>query len=459
MRFLRSSEVGGIQITLECREDHLKFELEMLPNLIFQEIVDERYEKQRKPPAQLNVPVMSGRVIVPLQFGIQKALENEVNPVKVPDTGTPLIPQVPLTLQHNEHQQTAADSILDTLKIQNTCLAILYTACGKSYIMMYLISKVSAQRTLILVSSCQLMKQLIDLAESFYPGMVGYIQGKKRPKSHHRIVIGMYQTFQKQTSFDSIGRFSFFIVDEVHTCGTFLANQLFYNISCDYFLGLTATQTRKDGGMTILHKWLGEPSVIIRPKRLSMSCEIIIYQFPWIYTNFCPEKYTEWIDWLQRHEERNHAMLQFITHELICVRKRRNMILFTERVLHAENFAQLLLTHPHVIEQDLTVGLYHGHINESDRAEAIEKDLIVSTVPSLGVGVSIPRINTLVRLLPRKEIAQSLGRCLRKQHLDGVVVVDFCDQLYSQKLHRLKVYREELIFHQFPPKYNFITHA
>lgn len=346
-----------------------------------------------------------------------------------------------------ELRQVQEDIVTDTIKHLETHPAasiIAPTGIGKSFIIGELFSRLSVPRTCIVVPNITLFNQTKVFFNDFFPGLsVGCIQGQNKIKGDEKICIASLDTLKSRK--DKIkqlyGSFDLIIFDESHKLGSILNNELLYRLPCRYLIGLSATKERADNGHFIIEKWFGKPIVEAQVNRMKMDCQVILCKFPF-KTSFDPDRYSEYIDFLVGHKERNRAMLKYLRH-LVVKKGRKNILILTERLKHLNIFADMIEADQNI---NLSVGRYDGTKTPTEREEALKADVICSTTSSFGTGVSIVRLDTLLFIAPRVSISQSIGRILRKVHDNGAIIVDFQDQLKKQAQKRLEIMKQELIF-------------
>jgi superfamily II DNA or RNA helicase len=104
----------------------------------------------------------------------------------------------------------------------------------------------------------------------------------------------------------------------------------------------------------------------------------------------------------------------------------------------------LLQRDPLFSSGEKTCGLYIGEMKNADRKVSEAKDVILGTFKLASVGMDIPSLNTLLLASPRKEIEQSVGRILRKDHEVHPLIIDIIDNhnvFKSQARERKKFYK------------------
>lgn len=422
---------------------------EIMGNTVFQPISSSN--KVDLPTIQLAYQKDKDVLYLPRAFGYDLMTRMNLNGKDILDTNeSDPYEELTSTIVLRDTQKDIVDTTIQHLSTHPCASIIAPTGIGKSFILGDLVSKLRVKRALIVVPNITLFNQTRAFFAEFFQTKVGYIQGQTKIKKDERITIASLDTLKSRRDKISelYGYFDLIIFDEVHKLGSALNNELLYRLPCRYLVGLSATKQRADNGHFIVEKWFGEPIVNVKVNRMKMECQVHLMKFPY-KTSFNPDAYSSWIDWLVEHVERNKAMLRYLKH-LVTKKGRKNILILTERLSHVELFANMIREESSI---DLTVGEYDGEKNQAERQLALKADIIVSTTSSFGTGVSIERLDTLLFICPRKSIQQALGRVLRKAHENGVIIVDFIDQLRRQSETRLEIMKEELIFKDTETQY------
>jgi len=319
------------------------------------------------------------------------------------------------------------------------------TAFGKTVVAAYLIAE-RAVNTLVLVHRQQLLDQWVARLTSFLgwePQSIGQIGGGKR-KPGGLIDVALLQSLARQGRVDElVTDYGQVIVDECHhvPAGTF--EQVARAARARYFVGLSATPTRKDGRQPILFMQCGpirfrsdprrqaaerpfEYRAIVRPTGFALpppgALETVSTAGPGIQ---------ELYSLLAADEERNALIAEDV---IRTVRAGRSPVVLTERREHLETLADLL--RPEVAN----VVLLHGGLGAKKRREIVqqltaiepsEERVLVATGRYLGEGFDDARLDTLFLALPiswRGTLAQYAGRLHRlDEGKTEVIVYDYAD--------------------------------
>ena len=319
------------------------------------------------------------------------------------------------------------------------------TAFGKTVVAAYLIAE-RAVNTLVLVHRQQLLDQWVARLTSFLglePKSIGQIGGGKR-KPGGLIDVALLQSLSRQGRVDElVTNYGQVIVDECHhlPAGTF--EQVARAAKARYFVGLSATPTRKDGHHPILYMQCGpiryrsdprrqaaerpfEHRVIVRPTRFVLPLPGAPYT-----ASTAAGGIQELYSLLAADQERNALIVEDV---IRAVRAGRSPVVLTERREHLGTLADLL--RPEVAN----VVLLHGGLGAKKRREivqrltaieATEERVLVATGRYLGEGFDDARLDTLFLALPiswRGTLAQYAGRLHRlDEGKTEVIVYDYAD--------------------------------
>ena len=303
-----------------------------------------------------------------------------------------------------------------------------------------------AVNTLVLVHRQQLLDQWVARLTSFLglePKSIGQIGGGKR-KPGGLIDVALLQSLSRQGRVDElVTDYGQVIVDECHhlPAGTF--EQVARAAKARYFVGLSATPTRKDGHHPILFMQCGpiryrsdprrqaaerpfEHRAIVRPTRF-------VLQPPGgpDAASTADPSIQELYSLLAADHQRNALIVEDV---IRAVRAGRSPVVLTERREHLETLADLL--RPEVAN----VILLHGGLGAKKRREIVqrltaieasEERVLVATGRYLGEGFDDARLDTLFLALPiswRGTLAQYAGRLHRlDEGKTEVIVYDYAD--------------------------------
>lgn len=312
------------------------------------------------------------------------------------------------------------------------------TAFGKTVVALSMISK-RKTNTLILVHRTQLIEQWKARISSFLNitedeiGIIG--GGKKKPKG--KIDIATIQSLcKKRVVDDVVGDYGMVIVDECHHLSAVSFELVARQCKAKYFLGLSATLTRKDGHHPIIFMQCGQirykvndlkeaakrpfhHRVIIRNTDLSLD------------KNEDDITINEIYDVLSHDELRNMTIVKDV---ISALKEKRSPVVITERKEHLDYFEN------YFCGKVKNVFVLKGGMRKKQRDEVYEKlqtlpeneeRLILTTGKYLGEGFDDARLDTLFLTLPvswKGTLAQYAGR-LHRLHdsKQKVLIYDYVD--------------------------------
>ena len=275
------------------------------------------------------------------------------------------------------------------------------------------------------------------------PKSIGQIgAGKRKPGGI--IDVALLQSLARQGRVDEVVTdYGQVIVDECHhlPAGTF--EQVARAAHARYFVGLSATPTRKDGHQPILFMQCGPIRYQSDPRRQAaerpfehraiVRCTQFVLPVP-----LTPEaaanagpSIQELYSLLAADQERNALIVEDV---IGAVRAGRSPVVLTERREHLETLAGLLSG------QAANVITLHGGLGAKQRREIAERlatidasaeRVLIATGRYLGEGFDDARLDTLFLALPiswRGTLAQYAGRLHRlDEGKTEVIVYDYAD--------------------------------
>ena len=222
------------------------------------------------------------------------------------------------------------------------------------------------------------------------------------------------------TIFDSIG---FTIIDEVHHISSEVFSNALFKIVTKNMLGLSATMNRKDGTTKVFKMFLGD--VIFKGKRdeeRNVQVRGILYnsnddEFNHVVTDHRGNPaYSTMICKLCEYNRRSEFILQVLSDLLKENSEQQIMIL-----AHNKSILKYLFD---AIEyrKIAPVGYYVGGMKEKALKETEGKQIVIATYAMASEALDIKTLTTLIMATPKTDIEQSVGRILRDNHSNPIVV-------------------------------------
>jgi len=111
----------------------------------------------------------------------------------------------------------------------------------------------------------------------------------------------------------------------------------------------------------------------------------------------------------------------------------------------AQNKSILIYLHDAIQHRDMaTVGYYVGGMKKKALSETEKKQIVIATYAMASEGLDIKTLTTLILATPKTDITQAVGRILRKQDVDALVI-DIVDQhgvFQRQWVKRRRIYKK-----------------
>lgn len=342
-----------------------------------------------------------------------------------------------------------------------------------------------------------MMKQWFDRIKQYVPNAkIGLVQRDQCQTEGKDVIIMSVKTVaNREFSKHAFENIAVVIWDEIHLMCTRTFSQAFPKLAAKYTMGLSATPYRRDQCETIFQSFIG-PVVYMRKRGRDESIEarcitFLMDNIEVSYNRFNKVQYTPTTVATINRPERTKWLAEYVAN---LGAQGRCVLVLGEYVSHLKElqrqieelqprkaaslqqiYAFMMAWHRRlgadsglrILPQDVgrmiarrmwspvSCGLYIGEMKNDQRRISEDKDIILGTYKLASVGMDIPSLNCLVFASPRKEIEQSVGRILRKQHEEfKPLIIDVIDNhtLYqSQSRERKKFYRNygyKLIYQQ-----------
>jgi superfamily II DNA or RNA helicase len=382
------------------------------------------------------------KMYVPRFFGIEHF--GEPKEVKIPE-GDNI--EVPFVGTLRDYQVEVVDAFRAATTSSSGGLVNLPCGYGKTTVALNIVS-VMRKKTLIIVHKEFLLNQWVERIQQYLPSArVGRIQGQIIDIEGKDIVIGMLQSLSMKDYEDSVfSSFGMLLIDEVHHIGSEVFSCALYKIVTKYTLGLSATMDRKDGTTYVFKMFLGDIVYkISEKKQRNVQVRSIQYKsddraFNTVEYDFRGNPaYSTMISKLCEHRPRSEFILKVVQDMFVENPAQQIMII-------AHNKNVLTYLHDAIAEREIaTVGYYVGGMKESALKKTEEKQVVIATYAMAAEALDIKTLCTLIMVTPKTDIEQSVGRILRSDHEQPVVVdiVDSHDPFIKQWNKRKTFYKKE----------------
>ena len=382
------------------------------------------------------------KMYVPRFFGIEHF--GEPKEVKIPE-GDNI--EVPFVGTLRDYQVEVVDAFRAATINSSGGLVNLPCGYGKTTVALNIVS-VMRKKTLIIVHKEFLLNQWVERIQQYLPSArVGRIQGQIIDIEGKDIVIGMLQSLSMKDYEDSVfSSFGMLLIDEVHHIGSEVFSCALYKIVTKYTLGLSATMDRKDGTTYVFKMFLGDIVYkISEKKQRNVQVRSIQYKsddraFNTVEYDFRGNPaYSTMISKLCEHRPRSEFILKVVQDMFVENPAQQIMII-------AHNKNVLTYLHDAIAEREIaTVGYYVGGMKEAALKKTEEKQVVIATYAMAAEALDIKTLCTLIMVTPKTDIEQSVGRILRSDHEQPVVVdiVDSHDPFIKQWNKRKTFYKKE----------------
>ena len=321
----------------------------------------------------------------------------------------------------------------------------LYCGFGKTCLALWIISKLK-KKTLVIVHKSFLMNQWKERIEQFLPGArVGTIQGETIDIEDKDIVLGMLQSISmKEYPWSLFQEFGLTIIDETHHISAEVFSRSLFKIVTKYMLGLSATMKRKDGLTRVFKMFLGD--VVYKKERENTNLKVraIKYEsndeeYGKDILNFRGQIfYAKMINKLCDFNRRSEFILK-VLFDLLKEREGQQIMIL------AHNKSLLKYFYDAIEHRKMaTVGYYVGGMKEKDLKITETKRIVIATYAMASEGLDIKTLTTLILATPKTDVTQAVGRILRRQEVDALVI-DILDQhgiFHRQWLKRRSFYKK-----------------
>ena len=318
---------------------------------------------------------------------------------------------------------------------------------GKTTVALNIVS-VIRKKTLIIVHKEFLLNQWVERINQYLPtARIGRIQGQIIDVDNKDIVIGMLQSLSMKDYDDSVfASFGMVLIDEVHHIGSEVFSCALFKIVPKYTLGLSATMDRKDGTTFVFKMFLGDIVYKIgEKKQRNVLVRAIHYH--------CADPVFNRVEYDFRGNPAYSTMIsklcEYVPRTEFIIRVVKDM--FAENpdqqiMIIAHNKNVLTYIHDAIKEREIaSVGYYIGGMKESALKTTESKQVVIATYAMAAEALDIKTLCTLIMVTPKTDIEQSVGRILRSDHDQPMVIdiVDSHDPFTKQWAKRKTFYKRE----------------
>jgi superfamily II DNA or RNA helicase len=319
-----------------------------------------------------------------------------------------------------EGQADFFEAIIRQVKQNITALIEAPTGSGKTVAMLNAIGELG-KTALVVVPSKALAEQWKEEAIK-HLGLtleeIGLLQGSVANWKGRKLVIAViHNLFQKEFTSEFYDYFGTVCWDEAHRLGAPEFAKTMPLFRARYRIAATATPTRKDGCMKMVHNCFGPVSVRLNGDALPCECKVIRYSDPF-YSKVKSAPLPVLLKIVSKSYGRNKLIADYVE---ALHKDGRNVLVLSDRIEHLQTLQTLLNQRGIKDEIGLFVGSYtvggkrkqtgQGYLN------AVRDDpkysVILATYSMMKEGVNIPRLDAGIDATPRADGIQAIGRIRR----------------------------------------------
>ena len=343
-----------------------------------------------------------------------------------------------------ENQKEAVDRTLKQMHSVGGGLLSLPCGNGKTVISLYILSQLK-KKTLVIVNQEFLMEQWIERINTFLPDMrVGKVQRNKVEIDGYDISLAMLKSLSmRDYPKDTFKNIGFVIVDECHNVATKEYSKALQKVCSKYMLGLSATPNRKDGLTKVITWFVGDIFMKCEDER---KLKVDVERFK---LNFDDERYNK----VLLNYRKKPFIAKMITN--IAEYKPRNDWIVnkiynmlekegTQILVLSERISQLKYIYETINDESLC-GYFIGGMKAHERDESMTKKVILGTFHIAREALDIKSLNSLILATPKSDIVQAVGRIMRTNYGDHLIVdlVDDFSSFGRQAIRRKKYYEKK----------------
>lgn len=435
-----------------------------LENMSPKQLEDEKQSLTMQPKSSFGPPpppfnawfVHNNRFHMPRFYGLEK-FGNECTDER--SVGSALPEGTAFSGTLTSVQVQAQETVMTKYMSGVGCGAMICLPCGmgKTVLTVSLIVQLG-RRAAILVHKGVIRDQWIAAFARFAPNLrVGVIQGKRFEVEGYDVVIAMIMTLAKReidpAVLSSVGTVA---VDECHHLAAPVMNKAMRCFEAKHVLGLTATKERPDGLTPLLHYTLG-PEAFRVERDGGEKVEVSIALFPNATREIKTRDGKPLVSVMTNNLAAHHGRNMFIATRAVEMRKNgRVIMILSDRIKQLETLQTLIIAQG-IPESE--VGLFYGATRDTDRAEQLDRNIVLCSYAMANEGVDKREADTCIMATPKGRVIQCIGRVQRPcETKKSPLVLDIADDVSvfvplrwkRQKLYSQEHYKVQVLLHDAP---------
>lgn len=361
---------------------------------------------------------------------------------------------------HNDHrkQVNASQAVVQALRQKGGAILSMPPGTGKTVTTCFVISTLRLP-SVILTHTSELQSQWRDRLTQFLPfARVGVFTTQTPINSNdYDVILVMMQTCSLQTTqpFKNIG---LVVVDEAHHICAVTLRLCFDKFNCPYTLGLTATPTRKDKRTPLLF-WMIGPMAFLLQVPYEVPVHLLTVQYTDKRMTRCGSDNFQCHRMISLNINRTHNVLATAFRKLPDIGKRNILVLASriDVVRQAYEYIKTVLSVKYDFLPECVQRLTSGAMVANAHAKNNAR-ILVCTSALVSEGFDLPRLDTLIRLMPCGESIQTYGRVMRMCNEKNlpVCIVEVND-VSNEYLQALYAKRVSILKRGFTPDCPFTT--
>jgi superfamily II DNA or RNA helicase len=317
-------------------------------------------------------------------------------------------------------------------KLQETDGGLFVAPCGSGKTLMTLaLLSLLKRPAVVLTHQETLASQWHRDAKDFFPDIrLGHVQRDTQRFENCHVVTALFQTVYRRIDSLPADFFRFggiVIIEEGHVVPAKTFETVLRQFYARFRLAISATFRRKDGLEPVWYWHIGKKLVEAKTAQLTGN----FVQVNWT-TNLSETLFrtgrnlntAAFVSAIAKNHKRNHWLTQ---QALDASASGRRVLILSDRTEQCDELRKLCITEGLKKNRITSVGVFYKSMNADDLELLANKEIIIATYQKMGLGVDIPKLDTLFLATPRSDIEQFAGRIRRPVEKKPILIVDIVD--------------------------------